>query len=126
MKNFEITFNETLCGSTTVSANTEEEAKAKAYEMWANGEVSADGRMDYEFVEAKEVSGKKKSGSTIDKTKAVRKKYQLSVTEIFIGYIDCVAESKQHAVRMAETAYRNQLVDFGHHKVEFSVDGESV
>ena len=55
MKKFEITFNEILCGSVEINANSEEEAKAKVYEMWSNGEVSADGKIDYEFVESKEI-----------------------------------------------------------------------
>lgn len=56
MKKFEITFNEILCGSVEVNANTEEEAKEKAYEMWSNGETSAEGKIDYEFVESKEIN----------------------------------------------------------------------
>ena len=50
----------------------------------------------------------------------MKKKYQVSVTETFIGYVDCEAESLEEAVRIAEKTYSGGDVDFGHHDVEYN------
>lgn len=36
----------------------------------------------------------------------MKRKYQVAVTETFIGYVDCEAESLEEAVRIAEKTYR--------------------
>lgn len=50
----------------------------------------------------------------------MKKKYQVSVTETFIGYVDCEADSMEQALRIAEEKYRKLEVDFGHHDVEYN------
>lgn len=50
----------------------------------------------------------------------MKRKYQVAVTETFIGYVDCEAESLEEAVRIAEKTYSGGDVDFGHHDVEYN------
>lgn len=50
----------------------------------------------------------------------MKKMYQVSVTDTFIGYVDCEAESMEQAMRIAEEKHRKSEVDFCRHDVEYS------
>lgn len=54
MKKYDVTFNEICTGLVEVMAESEEEAKEKAYEMWCSGKAPADGDIVYDFASIKE------------------------------------------------------------------------